>query len=205
MFIARDKKRQQRAFTLLEIMFAVAILGMMSMTIYRFVQSNLISMRISSETSAIDSSYDGLRELLTAQWQSLPSGEGKLTGEPFKFENRPRDEITWVTGAGPGLLTRYARGEYSVTMRMRPSKTKKQMDIGLTRKALTEEDGSGETWFPLLGNVQSMQIRYFDPRLNSWVDRWTDTVTLPRLVRLIFTRPNGAPWDTIIALGRTPL
>lgn len=204
MFIAPAKNRRDRGFTLLEITFAVAILAMMSMAIYRFVQSNLTSMRLSSESNAIDASYDGLRELATTQWQSLPAGDGKLTGEPFKFNNLSRDEITWVSTAGPGLITRYARGEYIVTMRLRPSKNKKQMDLGLTRKPLAEDAGE-TTWFPLLSNVQSIQIRYFDPRLNSWVDRWTDTVTLPRLVRLLITRPNGGPWDAIIALGRTPL
>lgn len=206
MFIAPDRNKWSRSgFTLLEITFAVAILAMMSMAIYRFVESNLISMRISSETNAVDASYDGLHDLLTAQLQSLPAGDGRLTGEPFKFDNRSRDEITWVSQAGPALVTRYARGEYSVTMRMRPAKNKRnQMDIGLTRKPQAEDEGE-ETWFPLLPNVKSMQIRYFDPRLNSWVDRWTDTVTLPRLVRLVITRSNGAPWDAIIALGRTPL
>lgn len=205
MFIASARNAPRRGFTLLEITFAVAILAMMSMAIYRFVQSNLISVRISSEQNASDANYDGLRELLTAQWQSLPAGDGKLTGEPFKFSGRSRDEITWVSGPGPGLLTRYARGEHTVTMRMRPAaKNKNQMDIGLTRKSEANDEGD-ETWFPLLPNVQSMQIRYFDPRLNSWVDRWTDTVTLPRLVRLVIARPNNAPWDAIIALGRTPL
>ncbi len=206
MFIAPDRNRlHRRGFTLLEITFAVAILAMMSMAIYRFVQSNLISMRVSSETNAIDASYDGLEALLTAQWQSLPTGDGRLTGEPFKFENRSRDEVTWIAGAGPALITRYARGEYNVTLRMRPSKNNRnQMDIGLTRKP-QDEDAGDETWFPLLPNVKSLQIRYYDPRLNSWVDRWTDTVTLPRLVRLVITRPNGAPWDAIVALGRTPL
>jgi prepilin-type N-terminal cleavage/methylation domain-containing protein len=205
MFIASVRNVRRRGFTLLEITFAVAILAMMSMAIYRFVQSNLISVRISSEQNASDASYDGLHELLTAQWQSLPAGDGKLTGEPFKFSGRSRDEITWVSGPGPGLLTRYARGEYTVTMRMRPAaKNKNQMDIGLTRKPEANDEGD-ETWFSLLPNVQSMQIRYFDPRLNSWVDRWTDTVTLPRLVRLVIARPNNAPWDAIIALGRTAL
>jgi prepilin-type N-terminal cleavage/methylation domain-containing protein len=204
MFIAPDKKSVRRGFTLLEITLAVAIIAVMSIAIYRFVQSNLIAIRISADATAVDAGYDGLRELLTTQWQNLPAGSGNLMGEPFKFENRPRDEISWVCGAGPGLLTRYARGDYNVTMRMRPSKDRKRMDIGLTRKPQDEEAGD-ETWFPLLANVRSLQIRYFDPRLNSWVDRWTDTVTLPRLVRLVITRPNGIAWDTIIALGRTPL
>ena len=197
--------KRRAGFTLLEITFAVAILAMMSMAIYRFVQANLISMRVSSETEAIDASYDGFQQLLATQWQGLTAGEGRLMGEPFKFNNRSRDEITWISSAGPGLLTRYARGEYNVTMRMRPAKNNRnQMDIGLTRKP-QDQDAGDETWFPLLQNVRSMQIRYFDPRLNSWVDRWTDTVTLPRLVRLVITRPNGAPWDAIVALGRTPL
>ncbi len=204
MFIAPVKNVRSRAFTLLEITFAVAILAMMSMAIYRFVESNLISMRVSAEGNAIDASYDGLRELVTTQWQGLPAGDGKLTGEPFKFNNLSRDEITWASTAGPGLITRYASGEYTVTMRLRPSKNKKQLDLGLTRKSLAE-DGGEATWFPLLRNVLAIQVRYFDPRLNSWVDRWTDTVTLPRLVRLVIIRPNGGPWDAIIALGRTPL
>jgi prepilin-type N-terminal cleavage/methylation domain-containing protein len=198
-------KDSRHAFTLIEITFAVAILAMMAMAIYRFVESNLISMRVSAESNLMDANYDGLRELVTIQWQNLPAGEGNLTGEPYKFSGRSRDEISWITGAGPGLVTRYARGQYNVTMRLRPSKDKKHMDLGLTRKPQTEEQGGSETWFPILSNVQSLQIRYFDPRLNSWVDRWTDTVTLPRLVRLVLTRPTGEPWDTIIALGRTPL
>src|SRR5271167_1586344 len=56
-------------FTLLEVTLAVAILAMMSLAIYRFVQTNLIAIRVSSEASAADARYDGLRDLLTAQWQ----------------------------------------------------------------------------------------------------------------------------------------
>jgi len=206
MFTAPVKNARPRGFTLLEITFAVAILAMMSVAIYRFVQYNLTSISVSAQENAIDASYAGLRELLTAQWQSLPAGDGKLTGEPFKFEGRSRDEVTWVCGAGPGLLTRYAPGEFSVTLRMRPAeKNKNEMDIGVLRKSQTETGGK-ETWIPLLKNIESVQIRYFDPRLNSWIDRWTDTVTLPRLVRLMIARSKSTPpWEAVIALGRTPL
>jgi prepilin-type N-terminal cleavage/methylation domain-containing protein len=206
MFIAPADRARRRGFTLLEITLAVAILAMMSVAIYRFVLSNLTAVRISSEENAIDARYDGLRALLTAQWQSLPGGDGALTGEPFKFENRPRDEISWICGAGPGLLTRYAPGEFKVTMRLRPAgKNKERMEIGVTRKPEANEAGD-ETWIPLIDDVKSLQIRYFDPRFNSWIDRWADTVTLPRLVKLVIGRPNSAvPWETVIALSRTPL
>jgi hypothetical protein len=54
--------------------------------------------------------------------------------------------------------------------------------------------------------VQTLQIRYFDSRLNTWVDRWTDTVTLPRLVKVIVGRNDTAvAWEAIIPLARTAL
>ncbi|MFZ3375060.1 MAG: prepilin-type N-terminal cleavage/methylation domain-containing protein, partial [Chthoniobacterales bacterium] len=181
-----------RAFTLLEITLAVAILAMMSVAIYRFVESNLTVLRVSSEASAADARYSGLRDLLMTQWQSLSGGNGAMTGEPFKFNDRPRDEIKWTCGAGPGLLTRYAAGDFTVSMRLqkRESDKSNRLDLGLLRKP--EDDPSitheHESWVPLIENVGSLQIRYFEPRLNVWVDRWTDTLVLPRLVKILVGR-----------------
>src|ERR1041385_163560 len=94
-------------FTLLEIMLAVTILGMMSLAIFRFVQSNMIALQLSSDTAADDAQYDGLRNLLTAQWQSLSPLRANMIGEPFKVGSE-RDQLRWSCSAGPALLTRYA-------------------------------------------------------------------------------------------------
>jgi prepilin-type N-terminal cleavage/methylation domain-containing protein len=199
----------KRGFTLLEITLAVAILGLMSMAIYRFVQSNLISLRVSSEASAADARYDGLRDLLMSQWQSLPAGTKALEGEPLKLDERSRDEITWTCGAGPGLLTRYAPGDFIVSMRLQPaSKKNNRLDLGFLRKPKDDQSivNEHDTWVPLIEGVSSLQIRYFDPRLNVWLDKWTDTVTLPRLVKVTLGRTDASvPWEAIIPLGRTPL
>lgn len=209
MSIAPDKRRHQGAFTLLEVTLAVAILAMMSLSIYRFVQTNVTAIRVASDSDLIDAQYSGFANLITAQWQSLAPGTGALLGEPLKLNERSRDEITWTCGAGPGLLTRYAAGDFQVSMRLRPlTKNSEEMEIGVMRKPKGESDvaGENESWVSLLPGVQSMQIRYFDPRLNAWVDKWTDSVTLPRLVKIEIGRANNAvPWETIVALGRTPL
>jgi prepilin-type N-terminal cleavage/methylation domain-containing protein len=202
------ESRESSGFTLLEIILAMAILGMMSLAIYRFVQSNLIAVHASSQASAAEAPYGGLRDLLTEQWQSLPQGRGALTGEPFKLNDRQRDEIKWKCSAGAGLLTRYAPGEFMVLLRLRPESEKSdQLDLGLLRKPATDT-GIGpeyETWVPLIKNVRSLQIRYFEPRLNTWVDRWADSARLPRLVKLTIGRPDtSVPWEAIIPLGRTP-
>src|SRR5207248_10051068 len=55
-----------RAFTLLEIMLAVIILGMMSLASYRFVQANFTALRISSADDSADMRYVVFRELLTS-------------------------------------------------------------------------------------------------------------------------------------------
>ena len=110
MFIAPVNRR--RGFTLLEIIMAVAILATMAVAIYRFVQANLIAIRLSSETLASEARYDGLREMLAEQWQSLAPGKGALSGDAFKLNDRERDEVRWICGAGPGLMTRYAAGDF---------------------------------------------------------------------------------------------
>jgi len=200
---------RRSGFTLLEITLAVAILAMMSLAIYRFVQSNLTAIRVSSDATAADARYGGLRDLLTAQWQSLPSGKGALLGEPFKFNDRPRDEIKWTCSAGPGLLTRYAPSDFIVTLRLQPEgKNSDRLDLGFLRKPKNDPSitSEHETWVPLIENVHSLQIRYFDPRLNVWVERWSDTAALPRLVKLVLGRTDRtAPDEMIIPLGRTPL
>jgi prepilin-type N-terminal cleavage/methylation domain-containing protein len=206
MFIAPVNRR--RGFTLLEIIIAVAILATMAMSIYRFVESNLSAIGASSNAIAADARYDGLLDVLTAQWQSLPPGKGALLGDSFKLSDRPRDEIRWVCGAGPGLMTRYASGEYTVSLRLQSEKDSSRYDLGLVRKPKSDTALSDvhESWVPLIENVTSLQIRYFDPRINTWVERWTDAGTLPRLVKLTIGRPDSAvPWEAIVALGRTPL
>ncbi|HXX41035.1 MAG TPA: prepilin-type N-terminal cleavage/methylation domain-containing protein [Chthoniobacterales bacterium] len=198
---------RRSGFTLIEITLAVAILAVMSLAIYRFVQTNMVAIRASTDASASDARYGGLHDLLTAQWQSLAPGSGALMGEPFKLDDRSRDEITWICGAGPGLLTRYASTDFVVTLRLqRHSDKGDQFDLGLLRKPKKESDSpiENQSWIPLIDNVQSVQIRYFDPRINSWVDRWTDAMTLPRLVKLTIGRSDGAvPWEGIIPLART--
>jgi prepilin-type N-terminal cleavage/methylation domain-containing protein len=201
----------RRGFTLLEITLAVAILGMMSLAIFRFVQSNLTALRVSSDVNAAEAQYDGLRDLLMAEWQSLTPTRAEMNGEPFKLNDRQRDEIAWNCSAGPGLLTRYAAGDFTVSLRLQPEKSKSdRLDLGFLRTPQEDSDDSdirddNETWVPLIKNVNTLQILYFDPRLNTWIDRWTDGNRLPRLIKLTVGRADAkTPWEAIIPLARTP-
>ena len=209
MFTAQGKSKFFRigGFTLLEIMLAVAILGMMSLAIFRFVQSNMIALYLSSNTAAADAQYAGLRDLLTAEWQRLSPVNSKMLGEPFKMSDRERDEIRWSSRAGLGLLTRYAPGEFTVMLRLQPENEKgSKLDLGFLRKGQKDSDvgEARDTWVPLIKNVNSLQISYFDPRANDWLPRWPGG-QLPSLVKISVGRTDSAvPWETVIPLRRTP-
>jgi prepilin-type N-terminal cleavage/methylation domain-containing protein len=195
-----------RGFTLLEITLAVAILGMMSLAIFRFVQTNLTALRVSSDANAAEAQYDGMRDLLMSEWQSLSAIRAQMKGEPFKLNDRQRDVISWNCRAGLGLLTRYATGDFTVSLRLLPEKDKSdRLDLGLLRKTQKDSDIEHETWVPLIKNVKTLQILYFDPRMNAWIDRWTNGAQLPRLVKLTVERYDAStPWEVIIPLARTP-
>ncbi len=210
MFTVQGKRGSLRigGFTLLEIMLAVGILGLMSLAIFRFVQANMTALRLSSDTAARDSQYDGLRDLLTSEWQSLSPTRARMIGEPFKLNDRERDVITWICSAGPGLLTRYAPGEFIVALRLQPGNEKSdRLDLGLLRKPKDASDigERHETWVPLVKNVSSLQISYFNPSLNTWIDRWPNASQLPWLVKVTVGRADSpVPWEAIIPLKRTP-
>jgi prepilin-type N-terminal cleavage/methylation domain-containing protein len=221
MFIGLDKTRNRRiggdiafrytyhrGFTLMEIMLAVAILGMMSVAIFRFVQANMIALQLSSDSDAADAQYAGLRDLLTAEWQSLNPLRANMVGEPFKLGDRERDEIKWKSSAGPGLLTRYAPGDFTVVLRLQPENEKGGwLDLGFSRKAQADSDTgeARETWVPLIKNVNSLEISYFDANANNWLPRWPLGGRLPLLVKITVGRADSAvPWETIIPLRRTP-
>jgi hypothetical protein len=210
MYIVQAKRQSPRigGFTLLEIMLAVGILGLMSVAIFRFVQSTMTALRLSSDTAAMDSQYDGLRDLLTAEWQSLGAVRSKMYGEPFKLSDRERDWLRWNCSAGPGLLTRYAPGDFTVTLGVKPESEKSdRLDLGFLRKPKDDSNvGEGhQTWVPLIKNVSSLQISYFSPNLNSWIDRWSNSSQPPCLVKLTVGRTDSSvPWEVIIPLKPTP-
>ena len=207
MFIERDKASNRHGFTLLEIMLAVTILGMMALAIFRFVQANLTALSLSSDTVAADAQYDGLRDLLTAHWQSLSPTRAAMVGDAFKSSDRERDEIKWNCSAGPGMLTRYAPAEFTVTLRLEKGGKGDSLDLGLSRKARKDSDlgEARESWVPLIKNVTSLQISYFDSNTNAWLPKWPGGGRLPWLVKIEVGRPDSAvPWETVIALRRTP-
>ena len=210
--------RPPAGFTLLEVMLAAAILIVITVAVSRFTVLTVQSAEFSAQNSAETLACDGLGRLLAAQLSALPAGQNEsLVGMSIKSSSGRRDALQLIVPAGNGLLTPDAKGLYQVTLLIREiPRGSGKMVLGLERQPWIDDDdddddddtpgsGSAKTnplatveklpsdWVPLMDGVQQLEIAYFDSRLDSWVDRWTDLAMLPNLVRLRLTLSAGQP------------
>jgi prepilin-type N-terminal cleavage/methylation domain-containing protein len=194
--------RAVRAFTLLEVMVSVAVIGLIAVALNRFVGGQIFALRVSEEVSQERQALSGVARLLQEQLESIPvAGQGSISGQPHKFGGQSSDAIEWSAFAGSGLMTTAARGEHRVSLELKPTaKTSSVLELGLRRRPVNGNQNE-ETWVPLLSPVAALEIRYFNPLLNAKVDRWNDSSSLPALVYLsIQRRSDELPYEAVLAV-----
>lgn len=197
--------RRKTGFTLLEVMLAVAILGLIAISIYRFVITTVSAVRISSEKIRDTVLMEAFTHYLREQMQALPTGRpGALFGEAHRFDGVPSDELRWVCGPGPGLMTRNAVGEWYSTLTIQRTKKSKFYELGLRRQ--DTDARTTPSWLPLMGDINAFEVRYFDPRALAWMEKWTDNVVRPALVRIKLWRTvSSDPYEVVLPLPVVPV
>ena len=189
---------QRSGFTLLEVILATMIVGMLTLTLYRFVSAHLTVIRQSTDISDEREAIQGVVRLVQTQLRSIdPQEQEALLGEPYKFRGVSNDEIAWHSTAGAGLLTNAAAGQYRVTLTVQPvSDRSTETELGLRRQPIVTNDatvtglnrGGGAAakynWLPLIRPMAALEVRYYDPAQKLWVDTWKDASRRPSLVRL---------------------
>ncbi len=178
------------AFTLLEVMLAVAILALIGIGIYGFVASTIAAVKASARADQDHALVTAFADYLSAQMLHLPSSRaGAITGEAHRFGGVSSDELQWIAYAGSALLTRNASGEWTVTL------TTKQLDggeyeLGMRRQDLLRQRDA--VWLPLFRQVKGFEVRYFDVSRKDWMEKWTDTHARPSLIRVRLWRGEEA-------------
>jgi type II secretion system protein J len=193
-------------FTLLEVMLAVAVMALVAFSIYRFVEVDLQAIKISTDDTTQKGALQALVAVLQEEFCNLPPSQSSaLLGEAHKFNGKASDEVEWLTQAGNGLFTQAADGPWKVTMTLRPDDKTNTYTLGLLRQ-LPDNSSTDDHWLPLLPNVDAIEIRYFDQRLNVWLEKWSDVNSRPALVRVrIWRTDQTVPYEAVIALPPTKL
>lgn len=208
-------------FTLIEMTLAVAILAIISLTVYRFTEVAIRATAVSMQAGAEETACGGLRRLLAAQLAALPSNQnGVLSGINTTRKGSRHDALQLVCPAGNAVLTPSAKGYYQVTFDLRETpRDSGHWALGLERTPWTDDDDDDDDdgpkpnassplstgkqqlpsdWVKLLDNVNTLEIAFFDSRLNGWVDKWTDQTNLPNLVRVrVALAGNTVPYEIV--------
>ena len=222
--------RRVAAFTLLEILLAVAILLILTVVVREFTDTTMDAVKFSEKIVDHEGAYGGVRRLIETQLGSMPASEtGSFLGINIKGKNGRRDMLQMVCPAGNAVLTPDAKGFYQVTLGVRENpRGSGKYFLGMQREPWTSDDEDDEEdedtddngnakpvvkantnrapkqnlpadWLPLMPGVTSLEIAYFDARLNGWVDKWTDQGALPNLVRLRLGADKEEPPYEMIA------
>ncbi len=224
-FSAADERARRVAatagFTLIEMTLAVAILAVISLTVYRFTDVAIRATDQSMQVSAEDMACTGLRKLLAAQLAALPGNQnGTLIGVNNTRRSSGRhDSVVMVCPAGNAVLTPDAKGFYQVALDLREiPRDSGHWALGMERTPWTDDDDDDDDdavkpniptagalrqalpsdWVKLMDNVSALEIAYFDSRLNGWQDKWTDQANLPNLVRMrVSLVGNSQPYEIV--------
>ena len=206
-------RRRLPGFTLLEVMLAVAIFGLVSITLYRFVDTTLRAAMFSEKSGQEDDALAGLRRLVAAQLAALPiNSNGALIGMTVDHDGIRRDAMQMVCPAGNAVLSPDASGEYQVTLDLEEKpRGSGHSALYLEREPWTDDEAGDDAdpgkkaaarpadVLKLMDGVQALEIAYFDARLNGWVDKWADPQALPNLVRLRLTTVNRTqPYEIVL-------
>lgn len=184
----------RRAFTLIEVMVAVLVISLLAIAIHRFVATNLTALKFSSDASADRRAMIGLVNILqTAMLELPPTGQTRIVGVPHIFNGDHADTLEWGCSSGIGVQTTAATGEFRVAFQVKPvEKNSSLLELGLLRRPVegTQKD---ETWLPLMSDVASLEIKYWNPQLNAKIDRWNEPALVPSLIWMTITRKKGEP------------
>ena len=187
-------------------------MALISVTIYRFIESNLRAIQITTQQSSEAAAMQGLLASLQAQFYDLPTGRpGVLLGDAHRFGDKDADELQWICTAGNGMFTQFADGEYKITLALKPMPKTNTSELGLRRQRSSSEINNQlgfqpANWLRLIDNIDALEIRYFDQRLNAWLEKWTDQQTRPALIRIRIWRAGAeTPSETILSLPMSRL
>jgi len=190
---------KRSAFTLLEVMLAVCVIAMVGVSIYRFVETTLTAVRVSTASERERALVTAFFAYLRGQMLALPSArEGAITGEPHRFSNISSDELRWIARPGSGLLTRHATGEWTVTLTAKELE-KGEYELGLRRQDIEVKKDPG--WLPLFRGVRGFEVRYYDEGRAEWMEKWTDTQNRPSLIRVKLWRdPSPEAYEVVLPI-----
>lgn len=224
------RQRLSSGFSLLEVVIALVILGMISGTLFAVIRG---SVKGAFEVQRLQRENDQINrflELCRYTFQSLPVSatltlelvdsnvaEGPqelgIAGVPtcFAFGPNPVSYQETIIGLRPDLITPTAEDgtpRYDLAISRAdiiPQTSDNEMVIQQAAEALNVADEEGRYWMPLLNKVSNLHWRFFKESTDEWLDEWSES-NLPDLIEIqLLMEGRITPLRLVFALPQKTL
>ena len=197
---ASRPRRRFRAFTLVELLVAIAIFGLVVMAIYATWTLLIKSAKIGQDAAAqIQRERIAMRTMKEAL-ASVMSFQADQENYAFLAANEDNGSLSFVARL-PEMFPRSSRLAFDgfdvrrVSFSVENSKElDQQRQLVLRQTPLLKDMDSDEKELPYVvaKGVNKMELQFYDLKKNDWVDEWTRTNELPKMVKikLEFVRKN---------------
>lgn len=197
---ALDPARSARGFTLIEVAVALAILGLITVTIYMSLRSaldNVDHLRESQEPyqrGRVTRSFLASALRSASLFTGLP--EDGFAAVDSSHAGVPRDELTFVALSPPGA--RGSRMQVHLYVADSAGGSFLKLDV---RPVGVADSTPPFTSYTLSNAVRGLDLSYLAAAADDrtiWLDHWDSLIRLPYAVRITFL-PAGVPdplWET---------
>lgn len=186
---ARWKPRlRSAAFTLVEIMVAIAILAMVVAAIYSTWTAILRSSKVGLEAAAAAQRERVALRIMQDALASARLFSANWRWYYFAAQNGDEAALSFVSHL-PQWFPRAGKfGDYAVrrvafSVEEGPD-SQKQLVLRQAPLLLDFDQDEQEHPLVLVRNVKKLEFEFWDERRNDWLDDWQNTNTIPKLVRI---------------------
>jgi len=199
-----------KGFTLLEILFAMSILGIMGLMVFGSFQS------LVDATTRAEKAFDKLHEtetvlnqltesLQAAAW--FPEGEGRyeLLHEPGRG-TPPDDILSWVSASSNFLpsthFTRHALNRIELSIQNLDGERGLALRTVSSLFSSDSEEFENANFIPVSTRVQGLSVRFYDVNRQEWTDEWERDNQLPVAVALTLHIQPEEESDRLVPVTR---
>lgn len=204
---------RRRAFTLIEVMVAVALLVLIGAVVVGTLRNSLAARDLLAENDAVQQSARVALERLSSELRLAYLTDSTSAVNTYRtvFEGQdqdPVDQLWFATLAHRPLYKNvHECDQTEITLWSEPDPENPSLQVLLHREAprIDEEPDKAGVVLPLAHGVRSFDLRYLDGQSGEWKEQWStqgiETPNrLPRAVKLVLViaRPDLEDEDTLI-------
>ncbi len=192
---AVSRSKSHAGFTLVEILVAVALLGVIGAMVFGSLVMTMNAVDAGREHAAKE---QAIRRILRLMAEEISLSKRNTmypwVGTNATLDGQPADILAFLA-MSQELSTSAAKE--SETVRVVYTRERDRL-IRFVRRNLYTLTDTNETLdqMELADRVQAFNIRYYDDQNRIWIDEWPATSKLPKalLIEVTFQYPDAAPW-----------